>query len=153
MDTFIILWSQFLRQESLLLFLCYSCTHSVDNWVLMRQGNKSQAVSSFWPTLRLEKGRWTFLRQEYWEIQGAIMHWKSDMNVLLSGAEKTHESWQYGETHLLHPFKDQPNAHACTMLPFLGLREIWRCFTLVRFMSLWPWECPWDSGPRKESFC
>lgn len=54
-------------------------------------------------------------------------------------------SCQYSETHLLHPFKDQPNAHTCSMLLFLALGEILgRCFTLVRFMSLWPWECPWE---------
>lgn len=90
---------------------------------------------------------WTFPKQEYGEITRSN-------HALKIGSERATQCSR----------KNEPMRAASTVKPTyynllkislmlthaqcflsLALGEIlWRCFTLVRFMSLWPWECPWE---------
>lgn len=105
------------------------------------------SASTCWPTLHPERGRWAFVKQESWEIT------RSNHALKIRYERATQCSR-----------KNEPRRVASTVKPTyyillkislmltqaqrflsLALGEIlWRCFTLVRFMSLWPWLCPWE---------
>lgn len=102
---------------------------------------------------------WTFPKQEYWEItrsNHALKIW-SERATQCSRKKWTLESCQYSETHLLRPFKDQPNAHTCSMRPFVGPgRNIMKMFHFSKVHEFMALRMPlrinsrdWEGGKEK----
>lgn len=141
-----------LGQESNLTFLCTSCMVSTSK--LGCEATRETMPHLLLPSdppfsQRKEDGlnSWTVLKQEYCEITRSNHALKIRYERATQCSRKN-EPMRAASTvkptyYILLKISLMLTHAQCFL--FLALGEILgRCFTLVRFMSLWPWECPWE---------
>lgn len=114
------------------------------------RGNLSLLLPSDPPFTQRKKhglNGWTLPKQECWELSGSNHALKIGYERATQCSRKNEPMRAAGTvkpTYYILLNISLMLTHAQCFLS-LALGEIlWRCFTLVRFMSLWPWECPWE---------